>query len=82
MELTNPTCGVCHRRQCLTPSTVWCFECDEGLCDSCNSHHKLSKSSRGHKTIPIFVYLELPQEVREIKELCGSHEEKFQVIYK
>ena len=70
-------CGMCENRHISKPSKVWCRECEEGLCTECTEYHSSVKLSRGHTTIPIAEYRNLPSYVLEIKEHCSEHQDKF-----
>ncbi|CAC5423273.1 unnamed protein product [Mytilus coruscus] len=63
-------CGPCHERIANTKAEFWCYNCDEGLCSTCSSHHKRSKSSRDHKTIDIKSYKPFK---KAIKTECDKH---------
>lgn len=72
-------CGICEIRQTNKSSVVWCFECDEGLCEDCNEHHSVSKASRVHDTVNIDTYRELPIKTLKIAQSCRKHNEKYQI---
>ncbi|CAG2208709.1 unnamed protein product [Mytilus edulis] len=67
METSSSRCSVCNLRHISKPSAVWCTECDEGLCDSCQEHHK---------------YLKLPSDVVNISQFCDKHNEKLSIYCK
>jgi hypothetical protein len=77
MSSSPSFCGMCDNRHISKPSKVWCRECEEGLCTECTEYHSLGKLSRGHTTITIAEYRNLPSYVLEIKEHCSEHQEKF-----
>ncbi|XP_052070130.1 uncharacterized protein LOC127708956 isoform X2 [Mytilus californianus] len=63
-------CGPCHKGEINTKADIWCFNCDEGLCSTCLSHHKRSKGTCDHKTIDIKSY---KPSIQAIKTECGKH---------
>ena len=73
---------MCDNRHISKPSKVWCRECEEGLCTECTEYHSSVKLSRGHTTIPIAEYRNLPSYVLKIKEHCSEHQEKFSLYCK
>ncbi|XP_052065248.1 uncharacterized protein LOC127705039 [Mytilus californianus] len=73
-------CGICDLRNISKPSTVWCPECDEGLCNSCQEHHSLSKATRQHSILPIAEYRKLPSDIIQISQSCCKHDEKL-ILY-
>ncbi|CAC5386095.1 unnamed protein product [Mytilus coruscus] len=79
MATSSHSCGVCDARHINKPSTIWCTECDEGLCTECREHHSLSKGTRNHKVIPITEYTKLPADALKISQNCSKHNEKFQI---
>ncbi|XP_063400150.1 uncharacterized protein LOC134684773 [Mytilus trossulus] len=80
MATSSLSCGVCDLRHITKPSAVWCSECDEGLCEGCQEHHSLSKSSRTHTVIPISEFEKLPKDIVKISQFCDKHNEKY-IIY-
>ncbi|XP_071121455.1 tripartite motif-containing protein 2-like [Mytilus edulis] len=82
MATSSLSCSVCDLRHVSKPSAVWCTECDEGLCDSCQEHHSLSKASRNHTVIPITDYHKLPSDVVKISQFCDKHNEKLSIYCK
>ncbi|XP_063418813.1 uncharacterized protein LOC134701602 [Mytilus trossulus] len=79
MATSSQSCGVCDQRHINKPSTIWCTECDEGLCTECQEHHSLSKGTRNHKVTPIIEYTQLPADVLKISQSCSKHNQKFQI---
>ena len=82
MSSSPSFCGMCDNRHISKPSEVWCRECEEGLCTECIEYHSSGKLSRGHTTIPIAEYQNLPSYVLKIKEHCNEHHEKFNLYCK
>ncbi|XP_076115563.1 uncharacterized protein LOC143083199 [Mytilus galloprovincialis] len=68
-----PICGSCDSRNISVPSTTWCINCKEGLCEECKVQHLLNKASRSHGIIHI-----LPVSVLQIEESCKLHGENNQ----
>ncbi|XP_063398529.1 uncharacterized protein LOC134683270 [Mytilus trossulus] len=77
MASSSPLCGVCVQSNITKPSTIWCFECDEGLCSECKDHHSRSKGTRKHDTLPISEYQKIPRDIVKISQTCGNHNEKY-----
>ncbi|CAC5423037.1 unnamed protein product [Mytilus coruscus] len=80
MSDSTALCGVCCLRHLSKPSTGWCLECEEGLCVDCKEHHSLLKATRNHNILPITEYQKLPQNVLEITQNCGKHNEIVQIV--
>ncbi|CAC5369977.1 unnamed protein product [Mytilus coruscus] len=78
MEGESPACGICDSRHISKPSTAWCFECNEGLCEECKEHHILNKASKSHGIIPVNELQKLPVSVLQIEESCKSHGDRYQ----
>ncbi|CAG2210609.1 unnamed protein product [Mytilus edulis] len=78
MEGESPACGICDSRHISKPSTAWCFECNEGLCEECKEHHILNKASKSHGIIPVNEFQKLPVSVLQIEDFCKSHGERYQ----
>jgi predicted nucleic acid-binding Zn-ribbon protein len=70
-------CGICEAQHITKYADQWCPECDEGLCSDCESHHKISKSSRNHGVISIENYQKLPSSISEIGNHCQYHDMKY-----
>ncbi|XP_071148734.1 uncharacterized protein [Mytilus edulis] len=76
---TNTTlCGPCSERHITKPSSHWCSECEEAICDDCKEHHKVFKATRSHELIPIDKYKSLPSIITDIQQSCTYHNEKYQ----
>ncbi|CAC5417617.1 unnamed protein product [Mytilus coruscus] len=71
-------CDICNLRFVYNPSTHWCQDCDEALCNECKEHHTLSKATRTHTTISMADYQKLPAFITDIKPYCKLHNEKYQ----
>ncbi|XP_052080360.1 E3 ubiquitin-protein ligase TRIM71-like [Mytilus californianus] len=78
MTTNTIPCGPCSVRQITKPSTHWCAECEEAICDDCQGHHKVLKATRSHELIPIDKYISLPSFITEIQQSCTYHNEKYQ----
>ncbi|CAG2220018.1 unnamed protein product [Mytilus edulis] len=63
-------CGPCHKGEVTTKADIWCYNCDEGLCSTCLSHHKRFKATCDHKTIDIKSY---KPSIQAIKTECDKH---------
>ncbi|XP_063398530.1 uncharacterized protein LOC134683271 [Mytilus trossulus] len=77
MASSTTTCGVCEQSNITKPSTIWCFECDEGLCSECKDHHSRSKGTWKHDTLLISEYQKIPRDIVKITDTCATHNEKF-----
>ncbi|XP_071121276.1 uncharacterized protein [Mytilus edulis] len=80
MTSSEPSCAVCEFQHVLKSASIWCSDCDEGLCIDCSKHHGISKATRKHVTIPISEYKTLPTYITNIKQTCSTHDEKY-LIY-
>ncbi|XP_052093235.1 uncharacterized protein LOC127729455 [Mytilus californianus] len=72
-------CGPCKQGKVNTKADIWCYNCDEGLCSICSSHHKRIKSSRDHKTIDIQAYTSYKPPTASIKTECDTHRLQFKL---
>ncbi|XP_071128379.1 tripartite motif-containing protein 2-like [Mytilus edulis] len=63
-------CGPCHKGEVTTKADIWCYNCDEGLCSTCLSHHKRFRATCDHKTIDIKSY---KPSIQAIKTECDKH---------
>ncbi|XP_063402630.1 uncharacterized protein LOC134686790 [Mytilus trossulus] len=70
-------CGFCDSLQITKSSVVWCFECDEGLCEDCREHHFILNGTN-HETVSIDKNKKLPTEVLQIVQVCKLHNEKYE----
>ncbi|XP_071137278.1 uncharacterized protein [Mytilus edulis] len=73
-------CGVCENRQITKPSILWCFNCEEQLCEDCKEHHSISKGTKNHKTVSIDEYKKLPTEVTKNAMVSTKQNEKYEVF--
>ncbi|CAC5373379.1 unnamed protein product [Mytilus coruscus] len=72
-------CGVCETQHVVREATFWCSECDEGLCSSCDKHHRASKASRNHEVISVNNYQQIPHTIANINQYCSDHEKTYQL---
>ncbi|CAG2192819.1 unnamed protein product [Mytilus edulis] len=63
-------CGPCQEGKVNTKADIWCYNCEEGLCSTCSSHHKRFKGTRDHKTIDIKSY---KPSIKAINTECDKH---------
>ncbi|XP_052065205.1 uncharacterized protein LOC127704999 [Mytilus californianus] len=82
MATSKPSCGACDRQNITKSPIVWCTDCDEGLCSECQKHHRVSKPSQNHNTLPITEFHELPKDVQQITQNCDKHNEKYTIYCK
>ncbi|XP_063414095.1 uncharacterized protein LOC134696307 [Mytilus trossulus] len=73
----NVFCGICEARHMSKAATIWCSECDEGLCIECHAHHSISKSSKHHEAISIESYNKVPTTITKIVNYCNEHDMKY-----
>ncbi|CAG2200919.1 unnamed protein product [Mytilus edulis] len=72
-------CSICDLRHLTKPSTSWCSECDQALCDECKEYHSLSRGTQNHETIGIDDYQSLSQSVTVYSSHCSTHNDKYQM---
>ncbi|XP_071144830.1 E3 ubiquitin-protein ligase TRIM56-like [Mytilus edulis] len=72
-------CSICDLRHLTKPSTSWCSECDQALCDECKEYHSLSRGTQNHATIGIDDYQSLSQSVIVYSSHCSTHNDKYQM---
>ncbi|CAG2217574.1 unnamed protein product [Mytilus edulis] len=76
MESSKPVrCGPCKQDKVSTTADNWCYNCDEGLCSTCFSHHKRRYSTGDHTTIDIQTYKKYKHHVSSVKTECDAHGE-------
>jgi len=73
-------CGICEAQHVTKYADHWCPECDEGLCATCENHHKISKGTRNHGIILIENYQKLPSFISEIGHHCKDHDMKYTIF--
>ncbi|XP_063402421.1 uncharacterized protein LOC134686676 [Mytilus trossulus] len=69
-------CGACNQQQITVQSEVWCFECEEGLCEKCKEHHSVSQGTRHHAALFIVEYQKLTTRV------CKKHKGLYELFCK
>ncbi|XP_071150544.1 uncharacterized protein [Mytilus edulis] len=79
MATSTSLCGPCSERHITKPSTYWCSECEEAICNDCREHHKVLKATGSHELIPIDKYKSLPSFITGIQQSCTYHNEKYQL---
>lgn len=67
-------CDVCLNRDLNKTAEEYCPQCEEVLCGECRDHHKISRSSKSHKTITVDKYNRLPSFIKKIKHNCEEHD--------
>ncbi|XP_063418458.1 tripartite motif-containing protein 2-like [Mytilus trossulus] len=67
-------CDVCLNRDLNKTAEEYCQQCEEVLCRECGDHHKISRSSKSHKTITVEKYNRLPSFIKKIKHNCEEHD--------
>ncbi|XP_071167988.1 uncharacterized protein [Mytilus edulis] len=71
-------CSICELQHITNKAEEWCPECDEYLCSTCKTHHKLQKATRSHNTVGVSDLKELPSFVSAIKLECDVHQENYE----
>lgn len=56
-------CGVCETQHVVKEAAFWCPECDEGICTSCEKHHRALKGTRNHEVTSIDNYKQIPPTI-------------------
>ncbi|XP_063410742.1 RING finger protein 207-like [Mytilus trossulus] len=74
---TDTTCDICQCRHTSKAAEIYCSLCEEALCSDCKDHHKLSKATKTHQVILIDDFNKLPPLIREIKQHCDKHGDRF-----
>jgi hypothetical protein len=72
-ETNDIYCDLCQGRHITKQAVEYCPRCEEALCADCIDHHKLSKATKTHQTIPINEYKNLPIFIQQIKQYCDDH---------
>ncbi|CAC5400965.1 unnamed protein product [Mytilus coruscus] len=75
---TGTFCDICQSRHISKAAEGYCPLCEEALCTDCKDHHKLSKATKTHQAISIDEYNKLPLFIREIKQYCDEHGDRFE----
>ena len=78
---TAPKCPLCTNSN---PATMWCIECDCGICSECSNVHKRMKMFSQHKVIPMEEFTSDPK--RAIKAflnpgVCSAHPDQTLKFY-
>ncbi|XP_071144801.1 uncharacterized protein [Mytilus edulis] len=71
-------CDICQNRHISKAAEEYCPVCEEALCTDCKDHHNLAKASKSHQVILIDEYNKLPPFIREIKQHCDVHGDRFE----
>ncbi|CAG2238551.1 unnamed protein product [Mytilus edulis] len=71
-------CGVCETQHVVKEAAFWCPECDEGICTSCEKHHRALKGTRNHEVTSIDNYKQIPPTIACINQHCPEHDKKYQ----
>ncbi|CAG2225685.1 unnamed protein product [Mytilus edulis] len=69
-------CGPCMFDDVSKDAGRWCTNCEEGLCENCETSHRKSKTSRNHKVITIEDYRKI--EHVSISQVCEHHGENLE----
>ncbi|CAG2200920.1 PML [Mytilus edulis] len=77
--MAETDCSICDLRHFTNPSTAWCSECDQALCDECKEYHRVFRGTHNHETIGIDDYLSLTQSVNVYTSHCSTHKDKYQM---
>ncbi|XP_071144800.1 E3 ubiquitin-protein ligase TRIM39-like [Mytilus edulis] len=71
-------CDICQSRHISKTAEEYCPVCEEALCSDCKDHHNLAKATKNHQVISIAEYNKLPAFIREIKQHCDKHGDRFE----
>ncbi|CAC5426649.1 unnamed protein product [Mytilus coruscus] len=58
---SGTVCGVCETQHVVKEAAFWCLDCDEGICTSCEKHHRASR--------------QIPPIIASISQYCQGHNE-------
>lgn len=73
-------CSICEqKKKSRITAETFCPECEEALCKTCAEHHKLSKISKSHHTIPVQHYSEIPTFVLKTEQCCLDHKLEYEM---
>ena len=72
-ETNDIRCYLCQDRHITKQAEEYCLRCEEVLSVDCIDHHRLSKASNTHQTIPTSEYTNLPIFIQQIKQYCDDH---------
>ncbi|VDI42234.1 Hypothetical predicted protein [Mytilus galloprovincialis] len=59
-------CGVCEAQDVVKAAAFWCPECNEGICTSCEKHHRASRAS---------INQYCPEHDKKYQLYCSQHEQ-------
>ncbi|CAG2235046.1 TRIM56 [Mytilus edulis] len=76
MASENHICNLCGEEDVSKIAVVWCADCETFLCKDCKIYHGRIKASKGHQTITLDEYNNLPSFVVDIRSRCKKHDEK------
>ncbi|VDI69710.1 Hypothetical predicted protein [Mytilus galloprovincialis] len=74
---TGTYCDICQSRHISKAAEEYCPVCEEAFCSDCKDHHKLLRATKNHQVISIAEYNKLPPFIREIKQDCDVHGDRF-----
>lgn len=72
-------CSTCDVRHLTKPSTTWCSECNQALCDDCKDYHSVFRATQNHETVEIGCYLSLSESVNVYSSHCSIHNDRYQL---
>ncbi|CAG2255839.1 unnamed protein product [Mytilus edulis] len=72
-------CGVCEAQDVVKAAAFWCPECNEGICTSCEKHHRASRGTRKHEVTSMDDYKQIPPIIASINQYCPEHDKKYQL---
>ncbi|CAG2206646.1 unnamed protein product [Mytilus edulis] len=72
-------CGVCEAQDVVKAAAFWCPECNEGICTSCEKHHRASRGTRKHEITSMDDYKQIPPIIASINQYCSEHDKKYQL---
>ena len=78
---TAPKCLLCTRSN---PVTMWCVQCDCGICSECSDFHKCMKMFSQHKVIPMEEFTSDPKRAIKVflnPGVCSAHPDQTLKFY-
>lgn len=69
----SSVCGPCNRRNAHSSCSVWCTDCEEGLCDKCCKDHQALRLTRSHHVLTISSRLDVEKYKVLAVPNCENH---------
>lgn len=71
--LNCESCDPCKRDGCNESMCSWCIDCAEALCQDCDKHHRKSKTSASHNTVPLQKLKSASDFLHKFTQTCSDH---------